>query len=172
MGAKPMIDREALQYRRLETPIGHVLVAGDYKAVRLVNFERTSQPDPVWFESPEGPVREAARQLEAYFGRKRETFDVPLSPFGTPFQLRVWEELRRIPYGETVSYGELARRIGHPSASRAVGAANGANPIPIIIPCHRAIGADGSLTGFGGGLPAKRKLLALEAGQVQLVRAR
>jgi len=166
-----MIDQEALQYRRLETPIGHVLVAGDFKAVRLVHFDRESQPHPVWFESRDGPVREAARQLEAYFARGRTDFDVRLDPRGTPFQQRVWQELQKIPYGETVSYGELAKRIGQPSAARAVGAANGANPIPIIIPCHRAVGADGSLTGFGGGLPVKRKLLALESGQRALVAA-
>ncbi len=163
-----MIDQEALQYQRLTTPIGHVLVAGDFKAVRLVHFEPESQPHPVWFEARSGPVREAARQFEAYFARKRTAFDLPLDPRGTPFQQRVWNELGRIPYGETVSYGELARRIGQPTASRAVGAANGANPIPIIIPCHRAVGADGSMTGFGGGVPIKRKLLALEAGQMPL----
>jgi len=166
-----MIDREALQYARVITPIGTVLVAGDFSAVRLVRFPNESEPDPVWFEARAGPVREAARQLEAYFARRRTTFELPLDPRGTPFQQRVWEALETIPYGETVSYGELAKRIGQPTASRAVGAANGANPIPIIIPCHRAVGADGSMTGFGGGITLKRKLLALEAGQRPLVRA-
>ncbi len=166
-----MIDREALQYLRVTTPIGQLLVAGDYGAIRFVRFHGESEPDRVWFEARAGPVREAARQLEAYFARRRTTFDLPLAPQGTPFQQRVWAELQKIPYGETVSYGELAKRIGQPTASRAVGAANGANPIPIIIPCHRAVGADGSMTGFGGGIALKRMLLALEAGQRPLVGA-
>jgi len=166
-----MIDREALQYRRVATPIGRLLVVGDYLAVRFLRFPGESEPDRVWFEARAGPVREAARQLEAYFARRRTTFELPLDPRGTRFQQRVWGALETIPYGETVSYGELAKRIGQPTASRAVGAANGANPIPIIIPCHRAVGADGSMTGFGGGITLKRKLLALEAGQRPLVRA-
>lgn len=107
------------------------------------------------------PVR---RQLEAYFQGRLRAFDLPIAPRGTPFQLRVWAELRRIPYGRTISYGELARRLGDPKLTRAVGAANGANPISIIIPCHRVIGADGSLVGYGGGLDVKRGLLALERG--------
>jgi methylated-DNA-[protein]-cysteine S-methyltransferase len=106
-----------------------------------------------------GPVR---RQLEEYFRGERRVFDLPLDLRGTPFQLRVWAELLRIPYGVTISYGELARRLGNPNLTRAVGAANGANPISIVVPCHRVIGADGSLVGYGGGLPAKRGLLALE----------
>ena len=105
------------------------------------------------------PVR---RQLEEYFAGARRDFDLPLALRGTPFQLRVWAELRRIPYGTTLSYGELARRLGNPNLTRAVGAANGANPISIIIPCHRVIGADGSLVGYGGGLENKRAMLALE----------
>jgi len=99
------------------------------------------------------------RQLDAYFRRIRTTFDLPLAPPGTPFQLRVWEELRRIPHGRTLTYGDLARRLGDPLLTRAVGAANGANPISIIIPCHRVVGADGSLTGYAGGLHQKRALL-------------
>jgi methylated-DNA-[protein]-cysteine S-methyltransferase len=110
-----------------------------------------------------GPFDEAIGQLEAYFEGERREFDLPLAPEGTPFQREVWEMLRKIPYGETVSYGELARRLERPGSSRAVGAANGRNPIPIVIPCHRVVGADGSLTGFGGGLEVKRRLLALEA---------
>lgn len=96
-------------------------------------------------------------------------FDLALAPQGTPFQLRVWDELRKIPYGETISYGELARRIGNPKASRAVGLANGANPIAIVIPCHRVIGSDGRLVGFGGGLGMKETLLAFERGQLALI---
>jgi methylated-DNA-[protein]-cysteine S-methyltransferase len=107
-------------------------------------------------------LRVAADQLAAYFAGERTDFDLPLSPSGTPFQLSVWRALLSIPYGETISYRELARRIGNAKAVRAVGAANGRNPIPIIVPCHRVIGADGSLTGYGGGLPRKRLLLELE----------
>ncbi|HEY8022769.1 MAG TPA: methylated-DNA--[protein]-cysteine S-methyltransferase [Thermoanaerobaculia bacterium] len=103
-----------------------------------------------------------AAQLAEYFAGRRRDFDLELDPPGTPFQRQVWGELARIPYGATVSYGELARRVGRPNASRAVGAANGANPIPIVLPCHRVIGSDGSLTGYGGGLPIKRALLSLE----------
>ncbi|HYM67200.1 MAG TPA: methylated-DNA--[protein]-cysteine S-methyltransferase, partial [Patescibacteria group bacterium] len=102
-------------------------------------------------------------QLGEYFAGRRTDFDVPLEMEGTPFQLRVWEALREIGYGETISYGELARRIGNPSASRAVGMANGCNPIAVIVPCHRVIGANGTLTGYGGGVERKRLLLDLEA---------
>ena len=102
------------------------------------------------------------RQLEEYFAGERRAFDLPVAPAGTPFQQRVWEELQRIGYGETITYAELAARIGRPTAIRAAGAANGANPVSIIIPCHRVIGSDGSLTGYGGGLEAKRLLLELE----------
>ncbi|HRC84169.1 MAG TPA: methylated-DNA--[protein]-cysteine S-methyltransferase [Thermoanaerobaculia bacterium] len=103
------------------------------------------------------------QQLEEYFAGKRHEFDLRLAPLGTPFQQQVWQALTRIPYGETRSYGEIAREIGWPNASRAVGAANGANPIPIVVPCHRVIGANGSLTGFGGGLDVKKALLDLES---------
>jgi methylated-DNA-[protein]-cysteine S-methyltransferase len=107
-------------------------------------------------------IAETGRQLAEYFGRRRMLFDLPLAPRGTPFQLMVWRTLATIPYGQTISYGELAARIGQPTAVRAVGAANGRNPLPIVLPCHRVIGASGSLTGFGGGLPTKRFLLQLE----------
>ena len=103
-----------------------------------------------------------SRQLREYFAGKRAEFDLPLAPTGTAFQLSVWRQLQEIPYGETISYGELARRVGNPKASRAVGSANGANPLPIVIPCHRVIAGDGTLGGFGGGLPTKQTLLALE----------
>jgi methylated-DNA-[protein]-cysteine S-methyltransferase len=109
------------------------------------------------------PRRSRSRaQLEEYFAGTRQHFELPLHPVGTPFQLEVWHELGRIPYGVTISYGELARRIDKPLAVRAVGAANGRNPLPIVLPCHRVIGANGSLTGFGGGLPTKRYLLTME----------
>ena len=112
---------------------------------------------------------ETIRQLRAYFAGELENFDLPLAPQGTPFQLSVWNRLCEIPYGETISYGELARRLGNPNASRAVGLANGSNPIPIVIPCHRVIGSNGKLTGYGGGLPIKEKLLALERRQLRLL---
>ena len=114
-------------------------------------------------------MREALRQLRAYFAGDLEGFDLQLAPDGTPFQQKVWKALCKIPYGETISYGELAKRIGNPNASRAVGLANGSNPIPIIIPCHRVIGSNGKLTGYGGGLPIKEKLLALEKRQLRLL---
>jgi methylated-DNA-[protein]-cysteine S-methyltransferase len=107
-------------------------------------------------------------QLEEYFAGERSTFDLPLAPQGTPFQLDVWRELERIPYGSTISYSALAQRIGRPNAVRAVGAANGANPIPIIVPCHRVIGANGTLTGYGGGMAIKRALLDIEQAQRRL----
>lgn len=116
-------------------------------------------------ENPRCPVlAETGRQLRAYFSGSLREFDLPLAMSGTPFQRRVWNELLNIPYGETRSYGEVARKIGASSAVRAVGAANGANPIPIVVPCHRVIGSGGRLVGYGGGLPLKRRLLALESG--------
>ncbi len=118
-----------------------------------------------WIEAEDDPLlARAAGQLAEFFRGERRAFDLPLAPGGTAFQGRVWEELRRIPYGETVSYGELARRIGAPGASRAVGMANGANPISILIPCHRVIGSSGRLTGYGGGVERKAFLLDLERG--------
>ena len=111
------------------------------------------------------PLRQAIDQLERYFAGEHRQFTCPLDLLGTPFQLQVWHALTRIPYGETRSYAEIAREIGHPSAVRAVGAANGANPIAIIVPCHRVIGSNGALTGYGGGLPTKAWLLALETRQ-------
>jgi methylated-DNA-[protein]-cysteine S-methyltransferase len=117
-----------------------------------------------WTRADDAPLLvEARRQLAAYFAGELKEFDLPLAPRGTPFQQRVWEELRRIPYGTTISYGELARRLGQPNAARAVGLANGRNPIGIVVPCHRVVGASGQLTGYGGGLERKAALLALEA---------
>jgi methylated-DNA-[protein]-cysteine S-methyltransferase len=142
------------------TPLGAILIAGREDAVTSIRFlDRTADPSPA---SGESAVSHAALQLEEYFAGRRTVFDVPLDPAGTPFQLEVWLALTEIPYGVVCSYGQLAGRLGRPTASRAVGAANGANPIPILLPCHRVIGATGSLTGYGGGLPRKRALLALE----------
>ena len=160
-----------VSYTTLASPVGPLLLAADQLGLRRVCFEnskRTGPPPPHW-KQDRGPLLEVIRQLEAYFGGALKDFNLPLSLEGTEFQLRVWRCLRTIPYGETISYGQLAQRIGKPKALRAVGLANGSNPIPIIIPCHRVIGSDGSLTGFGGGLPIKKKLLALESKQMSLL---
>ena len=148
-----------------------MLLAGDdsrLREIRFVNGRHSAKPDSTWIESS-GQLWEPVRQLRSYFAGELEQFDLPLAPDGTSFQQKVWSELCEIPYGETISYGELARRIGNPNASRAVGLANGSNPIPIIIPCHRVIGSNGKLTGYGGGLPIKEKLLALEKRQLRLL---
>jgi methylated-DNA-[protein]-cysteine S-methyltransferase len=150
-----------LHYAAVPSPIGKLLVISEDDRLREIRFG-DGVPEPGWVEGGR-TVDEATRQLVEYLAGGRTGFDLVLDPAGTAFQRRVWEELRRIPYGTTISYAELARRIGSPKAVRAVGAANGKNPLPIVIPCHRVIGKDGSLTGFGGGLDVKRWLLALEA---------
>jgi len=154
-----------MYYCYLSTPIGELLLAGDRDALSLVGFPEGAMrhdPEPEWIYN-EQPLANARKQLTEYFAGERKDFDLPLSLHGTEFQLRVLEELKTIPYGETTSYGDIAKRIGRPKAVRAVGAANGRNPIPIIVPCHRVIGSSGHLTGFGGGLDAKTALLRLEA---------
>jgi methylated-DNA-[protein]-cysteine S-methyltransferase len=159
-----------MRYCEVATPIGRLLLAGDEKGLRRISFQEGFHPlEPAgdWRRAEE-PFRETISQLEAYFAGELRRFDLAVAPEGTPFQREVWSALTTIPYGETLSYGALARRIGRSQASRAVGAANGRNPIPIVIPCHRVIGTDGSLTGFGGGLPIKRRLLDLEAGVRQV----
>lgn len=153
-----------MNYCYIDTPIGELLLAGSREALSVIAFQSGSKRrrhDDAWTESAE-PFVEVRRQLDEYFSGERQAFDLSLSPSGTDFQLQVYEELQRIPYGTTISYAELADRIGKPKAVRAVGAANGQNPIPLVIPCHRVIGSDGSLTGFGGGLPIKKALLKLE----------
>lgn len=158
-------------YTHIESPAGTLLVAAGEKGLQLISFpdgRHARRPEPDWRENRK-PLEPLIRQLSAYFAGKLQEFDLPLDPHGTPFQLSVWKRLTEIPYGETISYGELARRIGNPAASRAVGLANGSNPIPIVIPCHRVIGSDGKLTGYGGGLPTKEKLLALERKQLSLL---
>jgi methylated-DNA-[protein]-cysteine S-methyltransferase len=158
-------------HARIESPVGPLLLVADDRGLRNIDFlngRTLVQVYPQWHEDAE-PLRETIRQLRAYFAGELEAFDLALSPAGTPFQLSVWKRLCEIPYGETISYGELARRIGNPKASRAVGLANGSNPIPIVIPCHRVIGSNGKLTGYGGGLPIKEKLLALERRQLRLL---
>jgi methylated-DNA-[protein]-cysteine S-methyltransferase len=159
-----------MNYCFLESPIGPLLIAGDQVGVRQIQFPNhghAAKPERGWIESSSGAVAQAVAQLRQYFAGRRAEFDLPLAPQGTPFQLAVWRELQKIPYGQTISYGELARRIGNPKASRAVGSANGANQIPIVIPCHRVIAAGGKLGGFGGGLPVKEALLALENSQAR-----
>ena len=158
-------------YTRMESPVGKLLLAADGQGLRQVSFEsskRAASVQPDWCED-KAPFADVIGQLPAYFAGELREFDVPLAPEGTEFQLRVWNSLRGIPYGETISYLQLAQEIGNPKAVRAVGLANGCNPIPIIIPCHRVIGSDGSLTGFGGGLPNKKKLLALESRQMSFL---
>jgi methylated-DNA-[protein]-cysteine S-methyltransferase len=161
----------ALTYTYFDSPVGSLLLVADDQGLREINFPKDGRPaasDASWHKDVKF-LREPIRQLRAYFAGKLEEFDLPLVPIGTAFQQNVWNELLRIPYGETISYGELARRIGNPKASRAVGLANGSNPIPIIVPCHRVIGSNGKLTGYGGGLPIKEKLLALEQRQLKLL---
>jgi methylated-DNA-[protein]-cysteine S-methyltransferase len=151
-------------YTRAPSPLGLLLLVGTADALTsiwLPSGRDRLDPDPEWAES-RAPFKEAVRQLDAYFAGRLRQFDLPLATGGTAFQQRVWRALRDIPYGQTVSYGELARHIERPAAVRAVGAANGQNPISIVIPCHRVIGSNGRLVGYGGGLPAKSALLALE----------
>lgn len=153
------------------TPVGRLTVAADEHGLRHIRFENERHPirhDEDWRRDA-GAVREAREQLLQYFAGERREFVLPLHPVGTEFQCRVWNALAEIPFGATWSYADLAQRIGDPKATRAVGAANGRNPLPIVLPCHRVIGSDGSLTGFGGGLPIKRFLLEHEGiGQARL----
>jgi methylated-DNA-[protein]-cysteine S-methyltransferase len=157
-----------ISYTRIESRVGPLLLAGDATALTRLEFHEAGRHrlriESHWREDAE-PFRAAVQQLGEYFAGDRREFELALRLDGTEFQRRVWAELVRIPYGETISYGELARRIGNPAAARAVGLANGANPVAIVVPCHRVIGSDGSLTGFGGGLPIKQKLLDLERRQ-------
>lgn len=153
-----------LFYTYVDGPVGNFLVAGTDTTLHFTGFTSGHQqraPQADWVHD-DAPLRYAVDPLRAYFAGEPVEFDLPLHTVGTEFQRSVWRALRQVGHGETASYGDIARRIGKPAASRAVGAANAANHIPIIIPCHRIIGADGSLTGFGGGLDAKTQLLQLE----------
>jgi methylated-DNA-[protein]-cysteine S-methyltransferase len=152
-----------MYYTCMESPVGPLVLAGDQDGLRRIEFPNRHELKPEWRQDP-SQFGDVVRQLEAYFAGELRDFDLPLRMEGTPFQLIVWRELQAIPYGETITYGELARRIDNPKGSRAVGLANGANPIPIVVPCHRVIGSNGKLTGFGGGLDTKEKLLTLERG--------
>jgi methylated-DNA-[protein]-cysteine S-methyltransferase len=154
-----------LRYTTIESPIGALLLLSDGHALRGLYMQEAPNPAtiaPDW-EPSEAPFTDVKAQLSEYFAGRRTTFQLPLALEGTPFQRRVWSALQDIPYGETTSYGEIARRIDQPAAVRAVGLANGRNPISVIVPCHRVIGANGTLTGYGGGLERKRRLLELES---------
>ena len=154
-------------YSYMDSPIGRLLLAGDKFNLKVVGFssgDKARGADADW-ERFDEPFRKVKAQLDEYFAGKRKIFDIQLAPDATPFQSAVLEALRDIPYGETRSYRDIAEQIGNPKAVRAVGGANGSNPIPIIIPCHRVIGSNGTLTGFGGGLDSKRFLLDLETSQ-------
>lgn len=154
-----------IAYCLLDSPIGPLTLAADDSGLRVVEFPENRHPakrDMSWVEAEHPVLAETRRQLGEYFAGHRQVFDLPLAPRGTPFQLEVWQALARIPHGQTWSYGQLASHLGRPQAMRAVGAANGRNPLPIVLPCHRVIGASGALTGFGGGLPTKQFLLELE----------
>jgi methylated-DNA-[protein]-cysteine S-methyltransferase len=151
--------------RDVDTPIGPLLLVGDGRELQRIDFVYGGRASL----KPPSPPRDdvfvdVVSQLMEYFDGRRRIFELSLAPQGTSFQQRVWRALLEIPYGRTISYAELAARIGQPTASRAVGLANGSNPLPIVIPCHRVIGANGQLTGYGGGLPIKQRLLALEQG--------
>jgi methylated-DNA-[protein]-cysteine S-methyltransferase len=158
-----------MPYSTLTTPIGELLLTADDDGALTAVHLPNRHPETAGWERDDAALAMARRQLSDYFAGERTAFDLPLRPAGAPFQLRVWEALLRIPYGETASYGELARELGHPGAARAVGAANGRNPLAIVVPCHRVIGASGSLTGYAGGLECKRALLDLEVGRAALV---
>ena len=162
----------------IDSPVGPLFVAVDEGgALVRLEFLGSKRPQALATELEASGARAernasrcetVTRQLAEYFRGERRDFELEVRPVGTPFQVRVWDELRRIPFGTTISYAQLATRIGEPGASRAVGRANGTNPVAIVVPCHRVIGADGSLTGYGGGLPIKRALLALEKSGAQL----
>jgi len=163
-------EGDRIRYTWLESPVGRLLLAGTDAGLSLLAFgrgRRPARPAADWILA-ERPFAEAARQLRAYFAGRLREFDLPLGAEGTAFERQVWGELVRIPYGRTISYGELARRVGRPSAARAVGLANGRNPLSIVIPCHRVIGANGSLTGYGGGLETKQWLLEHEGARLTL----
>jgi methylated-DNA-[protein]-cysteine S-methyltransferase len=166
-----MAHEEIIVYTRIDSPVGKLLLTGHRDGLQRLNFDRGKKAERLednWKESVEA-FKEVIRQLRAYFAGELKKFAVPLKMSGTEFQMSVWRGLLEIPYGETISYGELAKRLGNPNAMRAVGLANGSNPIAIIVPCHRVIGSNGKLTGFGGGLENKEKLLSLEKGQLRLL---
>ncbi len=166
---KPPVPPKASQdsgisYWITPSPVGRLLLVGNPDGLQALQFQDGAHPldiQPTWTQSRD-PFRAVLEQLKEYFDGSRTRFQITLNLQGTSFQRQVWKTLQRIPYGRTVSYGEIARQVGSPNASRAVGAANGQNPVSIIVPCHRVIGSNGKLVGYGGGLPIKTVLLALE----------
>ncbi|GHC07679.1 methylated-DNA--[protein]-cysteine S-methyltransferase [Thermomonas carbonis] len=150
--------------RRIDSPVGPLMLAADDHGLRHIEFRENRHPADTgdWHGGDNAILQATEAQLGEYFAGTRTSFDLPLAPRGTDFQVSVWRELARIPFGTTISYAQLAARMGNANAMRAVGAANGRNPLPIVLPCHRVIGADGALVGFGGGLPTKEFLLRLE----------
>ena len=167
--ARPQAGAIRILYHTHRSPIGPLLLTSDGSSITRLHMAESShpvKPGPDWVRDP-APFREVVRQLDEYFAGDRRAFDLPLAPRGTPFQRKVWTALRRIPWGETASYADIARRVGSPKGMRAVGGANGRNPIAIIVPCHRVIAADGTLGGYGGGLERKRFLLELEGAHVR-----
>jgi methylated-DNA-[protein]-cysteine S-methyltransferase len=162
-----MTARATVYYTEMKCPLGTLVLESDGESLTRVRLPGEPEPATASGDGDDRvrdakPFKEATAQLREYFAGTRRKFDLPLAPRGTPFQLKVWRELRKIPYGSTITYAVLAHRTGNDKACRAVGAANGRNPLPIIVPCHRVIGTDGSLTGFGGGIEAKHRLLKLE----------
>ena len=153
-----------IRHTTIDSPVGPLLLAASDDGLHAIEFHQSRHPvrRDGWQPGDHPLLHETARQLGEYFAGQRQAFALPLAPRGTAFQCTVWHTLATIPFGDTISYAQLASRVGKPTAMRAVGAANGRNPLPIVLPCHRVIGADGSLTGFGGGLPTKRFLLQLE----------
>ena len=157
-----------MNYSVMQSPIGPLTIVasnGALVAVLMDGHHRSPVPESAWGERVDDALPDATLQLEEYFAGKRQAFDLPLAPSGTEFQRRVWAALAEIPYGETRSYGQIATAIGRPGASRAVGMANGRNPVSIVVPCHRVVGASGSLTGYAGGPERKQFLLDLERGK-------
>ena len=175
-GAPMPSQTKVVCFTEMESSIGRLVFAGEAEGERLTGLRLiwlpggsgAFQPGADWVRDAR-PFRETMRQLREYFAGRLTDFDLPLAPEGTPFQAEVWRAVADIPYGETRSYGDIARAINRKDAVRAVGAANGQNPLPIVIPCHRVIGSDGRLTGYGGGLPLKKRLLALESRQRSLL---
>lgn len=160
---KPVAHPLHIQFH--DSPVGRLLLGADAEGLRCIEFPRERTPAErgiACIEASLPAIERAQRQLDEYFAGHRRSFDLTLAPHGTAFQLKVWQALCEIPYGETWSYADIAHGLGQPTATRAVGAANGRNPLPIVVPCHRVIGADGSLTGFSGGLAIKQALLELE----------
>ena len=156
---------ERLHWTEMDSPVGRLRLVAGPRGLAFVGVV-AEPPDAAWTRS-DARLQDARAQLAEYFAGTRRAFDLPLAPEGSEFDRATWDQLRRIPHGETISYGELARRVGRPGAARAVGGANGRNPIAIVIPCHRVIASDGTLGGYAGGLPMKRRLLEIEGAMRQ-----